>query len=109
MKSIVFTAPALLCAIIVFPALLDSARKPHADWHQALLCAFLPGCFLLLAGVLIRMNRDISRLRRRLARLEGKAGSAPHSSSGSPAEGAASFKTEGGAPERSEQGSRFTP
>ncbi|MGA2863935.1 MAG: hypothetical protein ABSF95_05555 [Verrucomicrobiota bacterium] len=71
MKLLTFTAPAILCAAIAFPALLFSAYK-GSNWPQALLCAFLPGCFLLLANVLIRMNRDISRLRRRVARLEGK-------------------------------------
>jgi hypothetical protein len=95
MKLVIFTAPAILCAIIAFPALLSSAHKEH-NWPQALLCAFLPGCFLLLAAVLIRMNRDLSRLRRRIARLEGKAASAQQPSSVNPAGGADSFKTAGG-------------
>lgn len=75
MKMVTFMAPAILCAAATFPVLLISARKEH-NWPQALLCAFLPGCFLLLAGLLVRMNRDISRLRRRLARLEGKVSAA---------------------------------
>ena len=94
MKLIVFTAPAILCAIIVFPAFLSSAHQEH-NWPQALLCAFLPGCFLLLAAVLLRMSRDLSRLRRRIARLEGKAAPAPQSSSTHSADGADSFKTAG--------------
>ena len=79
MKQVMFMAPAIICAAVAFPALVQLAREGH-KWPQALLCAFLPGCFLLLAGLLIRMNRDISRLRRRLARLEGKVapGLAPH-------------------------------
>ena len=96
MKLIVFTAPAILCAIIVFPAFLSSADKEH-NWPQALLCAFLPGCFLLLAATLIRMSRDISRLRRRIARLEGKAAPASQSSSVHSAESADDFKTAGDA------------
>ncbi|MGA2661751.1 MAG: hypothetical protein ABSH34_30070 [Verrucomicrobiota bacterium] len=94
MKSVIFIAPAILCAIIVFPALLSSAHKEH-NWPQALLCAFLPGCFLLLAAVLLRMSRDLSRLRRRIARLEGKAAPTPPSSSVRSAESADSFTTAG--------------
>jgi hypothetical protein len=91
MKLVIFTAPAILCAIIVFPALLSSAHREH-NWPQALLCAFLPGCFLLLAAVLIRMNRDISRLRRRIARLEGKTGPAQQPSTVTSADSPDSFK-----------------
>jgi hypothetical protein len=90
MKLVIFTAPAILCAIIAFPALLSSAHKEH-NWPQALLCAFLPGCFLILAAVLVRMNRDLSRLRRRIARLEGKAAPTPQSSSVHSAHSAESF------------------
>jgi hypothetical protein len=96
MKLIVFTAPAILCAIIVFPAFLSSAHQEH-NWPQALLCAFLPGCFLILAAVLLRMSRDISRLRRRIARLEGKAAPAPQPSSIRSTESADDFKTAGDA------------
>jgi len=78
MKLLTFTAPAILCAAIAFPALLISAYK-GSNWSQALLCAFLPGCFLLVANVLIRMSRDISRLRHRVARLEGKVLPGPQS------------------------------
>jgi hypothetical protein len=49
MKLVIVVAPAILCAIIVFPALLTSAQKEH-NWPHALLYAFLPGCFLLLAA-----------------------------------------------------------
>jgi chromate transport protein ChrA len=95
MKLVVFTAPAILCAIIAFPALLTSARKEH-NWPQALLCAFLPACFLLLAPVLIRMNRDLSRLRRRVARLEGKNSPAGHHASGQPSDGPDALNAEEG-------------
>jgi chromate transport protein ChrA len=94
MKLVIFTAPAILCAIIVFPALLSSAHKEH-NWPQALLCAFLPGCFVLVAAVLIRMNRDLSRLRRRIARLEGKAAPAQPPSSLRSADSADSLKIAG--------------
>jgi hypothetical protein len=94
MKSVIFTAPAILCAIIVFPALLSSAHQEH-NWPQALLCAFLPGCFLILAAVLVRMSRDLSRLRRRIARLEGRIAPALHPSSVHSAESADSFRTAG--------------
>jgi hypothetical protein len=94
MKSVIYLAPAILCAIIVLPALLSSAHKEH-NWPQALLCTFLPACFLLLAAVLVRMSRDISRLRRRVARLEGKAAPGPHPSSLRPAESDDAVKTAG--------------
>jgi hypothetical protein len=58
-----------------------------------LLCAFLPGCFLILAAVLVRMSRDLSRLRRRIARLEGKAAPGAQSTSVPSARSADSFKT----------------
>jgi len=92
MKSFIFAAPAILCAIIALPALLSSAHKEH-NWPQALLCAFLPGCFLILAGVLTRMSRDTSRLRRRIARLESKIAPPAQPSSARPADAADSFNT----------------
>jgi hypothetical protein len=80
MKSVTFLAPAILCAIIAFPSLLISAQKEH-NWPQVLFCAFMPACFFVLAAVMLRMNRDLSRLRRRIGKLENKlAPSGPFSS-----------------------------
>lgn len=70
MKQVSLLAPAVFCGIIAFPCLVAAAVKEH-NWPQALLCACLPGCFLFLAALLGRMNHEISRLRRRIARLEG--------------------------------------
>jgi hypothetical protein len=78
MKLISFLAPAILCAVISFQALLFTARTGKS-WSLSLFYAFLPACFLLLAGVLVRQARDISRLRRRIARLDGSATHRHHS------------------------------
>ncbi len=90
MKSVSFVAPAVFCAIIAFPAFFTAARRDH-NWPQALLCAFLPGCFLCLAAVLIQMSREISRLRRRIARLEDQGAPANHASPARPPAGADSL------------------
>jgi hypothetical protein len=54
-----------------FQAMVIAARTQRS-WSQSLFYVSLPACFLLMAGTLIRMSRDIARLRRRVARLEGK-------------------------------------
>jgi len=72
MKSAIFFAPAILCAAISFQALVIAARA-DPSWSRSLFYAFLPACFLLMAATFVHMSRDISRLRRRLARLERKA------------------------------------
>jgi len=76
MKRVLLFAPAALCAGICFQALLFTARKDIL-WPRCLFYVFLPACFLLLAGAMIRMSREISRLRRRIGKLEAKAFSSP--------------------------------
>ena len=76
MKLLNLMAPVILCAVISFQALVSSARKESFPWSQPLFYAFLPGCFLLLVSSLIHMSREISRLRRRIARLERRSGPA---------------------------------
>jgi hypothetical protein len=72
MKLLTFMAPVILCAAISFQALVVAASKKDVSWSQPLFYAFLPGCFLMMVGVMLRMSRDTSRLRRRIARLEAK-------------------------------------
>jgi hypothetical protein len=72
MKSATFFAPAILCAIMSFQAMVIAAQTQRS-WSQSLFYVSLPACFLLMAGALIRMSRDLSRLRRRIAKLEGRA------------------------------------
>ena len=84
MKSFYFRVPALLCGGICFLAFVGSMHK-GPDWHQVVFLAFLPACFLLVGGLMLRMKREISRLRHRIAALEqreqpGSHTGAPHSS-----------------------------
>jgi hypothetical protein len=86
MKLLTFMAPVILCAVISFQALVISAVKKQdglVGWSQPLFYAFLPGCFLIMVGIMLRMSRETSRLRRRVARLEGKRPSGGHASEGS--------------------------
>ena len=90
MKRVVLFAPAALCAAICFQALVIAARA-ELSLSQGLFYVFLPACFLLMAGAMVRLGRDLTRLRRRLARLEAKAFPAARSdSASSPGETASS-------------------
>ena len=71
MKRGLLFAPAILCAVISFAALLATAVQKLA-WPYRAFYFILPGCFLLMAAAMIRMGHDISRLRRRVAALEEK-------------------------------------
>lgn len=71
MKRVILFAPAALCAAICFQALVMAARA-KISWSQTLFYAFLPVCFLLMVATLVRLGHEISRLRRRLAKLEAK-------------------------------------
>ncbi len=69
MKSIAFWGPALVCGLISFIAMLGSVHG-RSRWWQPIFFAFLPGCFLFLGAVMRKMNHEITRLRRRVSRLE---------------------------------------
>jgi hypothetical protein len=71
MKSIYFRVPALFCTVISVAALLGSLRN-GSRWWQPVFFAFLPGCFLIMGSINAKMNRELRRLRRRVARLEGR-------------------------------------
>ena len=68
MKSIYYRLPALLCGAICFAAFLGTIREHR--WWQPIFFAFLPTCFLIMGSLMVHMKREISRLRRRVARLE---------------------------------------
>ncbi|HWH68258.1 MAG TPA: hypothetical protein VNT26_02695 [Candidatus Sulfotelmatobacter sp.] len=73
MKSVYFGTPAILCGIASFVALVATVRHSALDkYAQPILYAFLPGCFLLTGAIMMLMHREIRRLRRRVARLEGR-------------------------------------
>jgi hypothetical protein len=77
MKSFYFRVPALLCGAISVVAFLGTISG-NARWWPPIFFAFLPACFLIAGGLMLRMKREISRLRRRVAALEQKAGIHPH-------------------------------
>jgi hypothetical protein len=68
MKSIYYRLPAFLCGAICCVAFLGTLREHH--WWQPIFFAFLPTCFLIAGSQMVHMKREISRLRRRVAKLE---------------------------------------
>ena len=70
MKPVYFYVPAVVCGAISLLALLGSVRN-FKLW-QPIFYAFLPACFLYVSTVMVRMNHEIMRLRRRISRLEQK-------------------------------------
>ncbi len=73
--------PAILCACACAIGLLGTVRK-GGPWQVAFY-AFLPAAFIYMAGLLLQLNRELSRLRRRVGRLEMRPGATPDK----PAEG----------------------
>ena len=69
MKPISFWIPATLCAVISMAALFGSVIRDSTWWRPAFY-AFLPACFFLVGAIMLRMYREIGRLRHRVGRLE---------------------------------------
>ena len=68
MKSLTFRLPAFIAAAVCFTALMGSLA--NTTWWRPFFFAFLPAAFFVIGGLLSRMHRDNSRLRRRLSQLE---------------------------------------
>jgi len=89
MKRAIIFAPALLCGLICFQALVVTVRT-GISFPQTVFYIFLPVCFMIMGGLIIRLGRDLARIRRRLARLETRTfgeGSHGHGGSETGAEG----------------------
>ena len=71
MKPISFWVPATICAVISLAALFGLAGR-GGKWSGPAFYAFLPVCFFFVGSILLRMQREMSRLRHRVARLEQK-------------------------------------
>lgn len=71
MKRAIIFAPALLCGLICFQALVSTVRS-GISLSQTVFYIFLPVCFMIMGGLIIRLGRDLARFRRRLARLESR-------------------------------------
>ncbi len=68
MKSITFRVPAFVATAVCFTAFLGNLAD--SAWWRPFFFAFLPVAFFLIAGMMSKMYRDQSRLRRRLTHLE---------------------------------------
>ena len=67
-KSITFRVPAFVATAVCFTAFMGNLAD--SNWWRPFFFAFLPVSFFLIAGMMSKMYRDQSRMRRRMTHLE---------------------------------------
>ncbi len=70
-KYISHWVPAIFCAILSYMALYMQMSSDSGAWKPAFYC-FLPMCFFGVGQTTLRMQHEISELRKQVAELQNK-------------------------------------